>query len=514
MEDFQMYSRIQQHKKQGFTRDAAARRLSISWSTVNRYWDMTIEDYEAMANRQYSSDLDQYRDTILGWLKTFRDVSSAQIQDWILEHYEERYKERTVRDYVLKLRREYDIPKHVATREYGTVPELPPGKQLQADFGEYNAIRHEARRIKLYFVIFILAHSRYKFIVWQDKPFTSIDFVRSLESCFQAIGGVPEELVIDQDRLMVVNENYGEILYTKEFERCKTRHGFEVWLCRKNDPESKGMVESGVKFVKYNFARHRLFLTLNQWSADSVEWLVRTGNGKVHTETKKIPAVVFASEKDHLKPVLLFASPEASTDRIPRTVLKNNTLRHNGSRYELPIGTYTAHKTVFVIEEEGQLRVYTPDDILIAQLNLATAPGQLVENTHFSRDTSVKIESLMSETMEALGGGQEAEAYLKRIHKVRKRYIRDQLKLILSVTGKYTAETIRKALIACHEYQSDAATDFRDLAALYDKQVTFEELAPETLYTTVEDQPHRYKMAKVSQHDPSIYQALIQKGGN
>ena len=100
MEDFQMYSRIQQHKKQGFTRDAAARRLGISWSTVNRYWDMTIEDYEAMASRQYSSNLDQYRDTILGWLQMYRDVSSAQIQDWILEHYEERFKK--VKPYVLK----------------------------------------------------------------------------------------------------------------------------------------------------------------------------------------------------------------------------------------------------------------------------------------------------------------------------------------------------------------------------------------------------------------------------
>ncbi|MHB1463474.1 MAG: hypothetical protein ACYC1M_19520, partial [Armatimonadota bacterium] len=138
------------------------------------------------------------------------------------------YKERTVRDYVYKLRNEHNLPKTERKREYSSVPELPPGQQLQADFGQYWAERQDARRIKLHFVIFILAHSRYKYIVWQTRSFTSVDFVRSLESCFESLGGIPRELVIDQDRLMTVDENYGDIIYTHEFERCKNRHGFTV----------------------------------------------------------------------------------------------------------------------------------------------------------------------------------------------------------------------------------------------------------------------------------------------
>jgi len=89
----------------------------------------------------------------------------------------------------------------------------------------------------------------------QTRHFTSIDFVRSLESCFQALGGCPAQLVIDQDRLMVVSENYGDIIFTQEFERCKFDTSLDFYVCRKGDPESKGMVESGVKYVKYNFAR-------------------------------------------------------------------------------------------------------------------------------------------------------------------------------------------------------------------------------------------------------------------
>ncbi len=66
-------------------------------------------------------------------------------------------------------------------------------------------------------------------------------------------------------RLMVVKENAGDIIFTDEFERCKNRHNLDVYVCRKHDPQSKGMVESGVKFVKYNFARNRTFINLEQW---------------------------------------------------------------------------------------------------------------------------------------------------------------------------------------------------------------------------------------------------------
>jgi len=162
-----MYSKIQQKKQQGFSRDAVARQLELNWRTVDHYWDMTAEDYEVQRARQYTSGLNNRKDIILKWLKEHEDVSAAQIQDWLDENYQERYKERTVRDFVAKLRKSYDLPRHKADREYGSIPELPPGVQMQADFGFFNADRVGTRRIKLYFVVFILAHSRYKYLVWQ-----------------------------------------------------------------------------------------------------------------------------------------------------------------------------------------------------------------------------------------------------------------------------------------------------------------------------------------------------------
>jgi len=492
------------------SKGATAQELAISWATVDRYWNMTIETYEEAVTRQFISGLDKHQGVILDWLKSHEDLSAAQIQDWLMEHYQEGYKERTVRNYVQRQRILHHLPRKKPGRDYNSVPELPPGQQLQADFGEYWAIRQDMRRIKLYFVVFILAHSRYKYILWKLNPFTALDFTLSLERCFEAIGGIPEELVIDQDRLMVVQENYGDILYTREFERCKQWHGFRVRLCRKGDPESKGMIESGVKFVKYNFARYRLFITLEQWSSDSVEWLVRTGNGKVHAETKRIPAEVFLTEQPHLRPVKTILHPPSNADRITTPVRKNNTIRYKSCRYSVPSGTYLHCPEVQVREKDGYLEIFDKDGQQIVQAPLGVTPGELVRNNHHGRDITAHIQDLMTEARNALGNSPAAEVFLQKIQKTRGRYIRDQLQLILAVAGKYPAEIVQHALQACQACGSNAATDFRDFACHQFRQMMLDKAEPVQTIQPVQGIPSaRMTGIRVSQHDPAIYQRLM-----
>ena len=510
-----MYSKIQQEKSQGFSREAAARHLSLSWRTVDRYWDMKVDEYETLRKKQFSSTLGTHETVIIGWLERFPDLSAAQVQDWIHEHYEEVYPERTVRNYVFNLRKKHGLTKFCnKEREYSCIPELPPGQQLQADFGEYWALRQDKRRIKLYFVAFILAHSRYKYILWQTRPFHAVDFVRSLESCFEEFGGLPQELVIDQDSLMVVSENNGDIIHTYEFERCKNRHGFSVWLCHKADPESKGMVESCVKFVKYNFARNRCFQNLEQWSKDCQDWLQRTGNGKVHAETKKIPAEVFAVEKKHLKPVISFTDNDAYTDMITTPVRKNNTIRYRTSRYSVPVGTYTYCQTASVREVDDKLEIYDHTGKLLDRPELARSPGELVRNSNHARDTSESINKLMDAANIALGNTPLAEAFLNTIHRKRGRYIRDQLHVVMTVAKKYEPEVIRLALLACQESNMDSANDMRDFADYAFRQATIDEVLATPPLRVLPDTPRlTIPDMKVIQRQPASYMELVRKGG-
>ncbi|WP_242009803.1 hypothetical protein [Halalkalibacter nanhaiisediminis] len=63
-----------------------------------------------------------------------------------------------------------------------------------------------------------------------------------------------------------MNENGGDLILTKEFQQYKQTRKLNLRVCRKADPESKGKIENVVGFIKYNFAKHRVFHTIESWN--------------------------------------------------------------------------------------------------------------------------------------------------------------------------------------------------------------------------------------------------------
>ena len=285
-----MYSRIKDLERKGFTERQTARILKINRKTVAKYRAMSLDEYMdyLTANRKLSS-LDAIKPVILDWLRSFPSMTSAQIHDWILEYYPERVaSERTVSRYVTNLRLDFGIPKSAPGRNYEAMDELPMGHQMQLDFGVQNMpLPDRPGSRKVYFVGMVLAHSRYKWGYFQTRPFTSGDLVRAMILGFEFFGGTPKEIAVDQDSIIVVSENKGDIIYTHEFEQFKNQMGLNLWVCHKADPESKGMVESTVKYVKNNFLANRCFMEEDVLNESFLAWLKRTGNAKVHGTTKK-----------------------------------------------------------------------------------------------------------------------------------------------------------------------------------------------------------------------------------
>jgi transposase len=245
-----MYSKIHELKAQKIRKSQVARELSLDPKTVTRFWDMTPDEFLAFCNKSRKQKLDWYEIAIVKRLSQFPDLSAAQIMDWLIETYEDKsIKERTVRRYVAWLRKKHQILKPTTTRQYEAVEEMPPGFQLQVDFGQTAVLKTVGGRMTVYCMGAVLSHSRHKYAEWSDKPLTTPRLVTMLQRCFEFYGGVPKELVFDQDKLVAISENYGEIIFTAEFERFKQLMGFSVRLCRKNDPESKGKIEAVIKYL-------------------------------------------------------------------------------------------------------------------------------------------------------------------------------------------------------------------------------------------------------------------------
>lgn len=219
-ERWKMYYEIQSLKEMGLKVSQIARRLGICRNTVYAYLDATPDDVEKL-NRDSQTrqkKLDTYKPEILGWLKTYPDLSAAQVLDWLIEKdLPTDVCEGTVRNYVRMLRKEHDIPKIIRRRQYEAVEDPPMGHQVQIDFGETKLLDANEKPFKLWFIAFVLSHSRYKYVEWLARPFTTLDVTQAHENAFEYFGGMPKEIVYDQDHLILVSENHGDLILTREF---------------------------------------------------------------------------------------------------------------------------------------------------------------------------------------------------------------------------------------------------------------------------------------------------------
>jgi hypothetical protein len=266
-------------------------------------------------------------------------------------------------------------------RQYVAVQELPPGQQIQVDFGIVSLSHEDGSETKGRFIALILAHSRYKYVEWIDRLFKVADMVRCHENAFRFFGGRTRELVLvyDQDALVSVNENNGDLLLTKSFQSYVPFRGFQVHLCRARDPESKGKVERVVQYVKSNFVLGMSYHHLREWNQRCLEWLERTANYKKHDTTKKRPSEVHSLKKLHLYPISSPVSFETNLlSSVSRIVHKDNTIRYKGSRYSVPVGTYRHERTsgdaiVILDHETGEV---------LGEHHLALERGTLVQSLH------------------------------------------------------------------------------------------------------------------------------------
>lgn len=465
-----MYLQVHQLKEQGFKVAAIAKKLEISRNTVYKYLDMTFEEatnwVNTLSNR--TKKLDPYQDQILSWLKEHPDLSSSQIEDWLKENHSGiNIGGSTVRLFVKELRELYHIPKAVRVRDHEAVEELPMGQQAQVDWGEITVKNTDKKDVKLYFITFVLSHSRYKYVQWQGRPFTTRDTIRCHENAFAYFGGMPAEMVYDQDHLVTVSENAGDIILTGEFQAYKEQRKFRIYLCRKADPQSKGKIENVVKFVKQNFAKNRVFSNIDTWNEKCIAWLGRTGNLNIHNNTKKRPVEVHALEKQHLKPVSPLFSVESNHDSsITRTVGLDNVIKYKSNRYSVPLGTYRHNgdnKVSLEVKEEELIIKATPQGEVLARHPLCKGKGELIKSRQHSRDRSKGIQAYKETIIRQFNDTGKAELFVQELSQRYPRYMRDQLQVVQNAIHHFREE-IEGALELCIKDQLWSANDLRDVS--------------------------------------------------
>lgn len=480
-----LYHEIHKLNRLGFNKSQIERKVGVDRDTVRKYLNMNFDEMidwsSSLQNRK--KKLDPYREIILDWLKEHNDLSSAQIEDWLLEEYPHiRVSSSSIRSYVKQLRDQHAIPKQKNIRHYEAVPEVEMGAQIQVDWGQTKQRTPENDVVKLYFISFVLSHSRYKYLEWLDRPFTTKDAIRSHENAFHHFGGVARELVYDQDNLIAINENAGDIILTHEFTSYQQAVGFSVYLCRAADPESKGKIERVVGYVKSNFSKNRVFIDLDDWNEKSRSWLERTGNHKVHGTIKKRPDSVFLLEKAHLKPVSSVKYKDSTfKNSITATVNKDNTIRFRGNRYSVPLGTYKttgSNQVLIQVADQRLVILHKVTGDQIADHNISLEKGKLIKNSGHSRNREKILQNYRIAMLDLFGNETEATLFVDKVIQKHRRYVRDQF-VILEKSVQLYPEVCESTLTYCIEHGLWSANEFRDISA-YLMQHKLEEIPEET----------------------------------
>lgn len=516
MIDWSMYAEIQKLKNKGFKKAQTARQLDLNRETVTKYWDMSPDEYAGLTKKHRTRKADVFQDLIIGWLKDYPDITAAQLYDWCKEHSKQDdldFQKRSFRDYVKSIRKEHDIPKPDHSRQYEAVDELPMGKQGQVDMGEISLMTESGRHRKVYCFAMVLSSSRYKYVLWQLRPFTTDSFIRAHIKAFDFFEGRPEEIVYDQDKVLAVSENHGDIIYTAGFQSFINEMKFDVYLCHGADPESKGKVENVVKFAKHGFAEHRTLTDIDSFNEDCIAWLKRTANHDVHGTTHKRPEEVFALEKEHLIPVQEYSFAAVNNESISYPVRKDNIVLYKGNRYRVPKGTYSKEKRVYMVVDEDEDTVAITDMIsgeIYATHPLCHEKGKLVgDKTRNTRDKSKSLTEQEEALKELFEDNELVGPFLDHIHQEKPRYYRDQLGVIKKLFEEWNKDEIVRGLEYCAERELYSAGDLRS-SIIYLTTADFEKAKERKRTARL---PDKYRGDKAEIRDLSEYEAAMDRGG-
>jgi hypothetical protein len=119
------------------------------------------------------------------------------------------------------------------------------------------------------------------------------------ERAFTHFGGRTETLLYDNPRTIVLrkDEASGEVAWNPTFKDRVDFYGFKARLCRYYRAQTKGKVESGVKYVKRNALVGKRFRDLAELNAYLLTWCVEVADQRIHGTTHEKPAERFLREK-------------------------------------------------------------------------------------------------------------------------------------------------------------------------------------------------------------------------
>jgi hypothetical protein len=204
---------------------------------------------------------------------------------------------------------------------------------LQWDWGE--GPRIDGRRTSLWCAW--LAWSRFRVVIpVLDKTLPTV--AACLDATFRTLGGVPTYCLTDNEKTVTVEHVARIAVRNPELVPIARYYGTVVRSCMPADPASKGGTEATVRIAKRDLVPTAVNLRPGYGDfaelQEACEDFMAEVNGRIHRETRRIPAELLTEERQRLHPVP--DQPFTASFGETRRVGKDSTISVESVRYSVP----------------------------------------------------------------------------------------------------------------------------------------------------------------------------------
>jgi transposase len=267
--------------------------------------DVTLPDDAVIAGaliapkraRTTVSGLEPLRSQIAGWLG--QGVSGVVIHAALKREHGYTGSYSAVRRMIGTLKRER--PPDTTVRLV-----FAPGEAAQVDFGAGPMLPHpvgDVRRTWAFVMTLCFSRHQYVEFVWDQTVATWLGCHRR---AFEWFGAVPERIIIDNAKCAITRACQHDPQTQRSYADCAEGYGFRIDACPPHDPQKKGIVESGVKYLKGNFLPLKTFRDLVDLNAQAKRWVMEEAGQRRHGTTGEAPLSRFELERGILRPLPAF----------------------------------------------------------------------------------------------------------------------------------------------------------------------------------------------------------------
>lgn len=330
--------------------------LKLNYSELERKYGVNRKKIKKMhlgidnkkINRERESIYDKYRDLIIEKL-SIPGVTIAGIHRYLINNIDDTLKYNSLKHYVWK----HKLKESAKTSEVMRF-ETDYGHQAQVDWKENVKLisRHGEILIVNVFVMILSASRRKYFEITLSK--NQYILKNCIINAFEFFGGTTYEVLFDNMRTVADISN-SEIHINTKFKKFADDLGFIPKLCKVRRPQTKGKVESQMKFLDDLKLYDNEFDSFDDLK-NIVAKLQKTINNQISQAHNQIPNLVFLKEKKYLKPLNVKFAKTLKSTLDTHKVSNESLISYKGNKYSVPIEFI--NKRVFIEPINDELYIY------------------------------------------------------------------------------------------------------------------------------------------------------------